>query len=110
MQTTRTNRRLALVLAAALGLGALGITAPAGADIGDITSCTDPTHGARSATATTRPSTAPTTSRPAATARTSPSRTPTRELPEAQPGGRRRRRLPPADVDGTVVADANFTG
>ncbi len=106
MHSTRTNRRLAIVLAAALGLGALGITAPAGADIGDITSCQDPTHGGSLCDGDDTPFDGPDDFAPGGNG---PEVDPDPDLPEAQPepdDGE----LPPADVDGTVVADPNFTG
>ena len=110
MQTTRTNRRLALTLAAALGLGALGITAPAGADIGDITSCTDPTHGGSVCDGDNTPFDGPGDLLPGGDGPDEPEPDPDPELPEGQPEADDDGDLPPADVDGTVVADANFTG
>lgn len=106
MQTTRTNRRLAIALAAALGLGALGITAPAGADIDDITSCTDPTHGGSACDGGDMPFDGPGDIFPGGNG-PDPELEP--ELPEGQPEADDGD-LPDADVDGTVVADPTFTG
>ncbi len=110
MSSTRKNRRLAITLAAALGLGALGITAPAGADIGDITSCTDPTHGGSLCEGDNTPfdgadDFAPGGDGPDVDPDPDP------ELPEGQPEPQPEPEdLPDADVDGTGVAVANCTG
>ena len=109
MQTTRTNRRLAIVLAAALGLGALGITAPAGADIDDLTTCTDPTPGGSACGGDDTPFDGPDDFTSGGDGPEEPEPDPDPELPEGQPEADDGD-LPPADVDGTVVADANFTG
>ena len=95
MSKTRTNRRLAFALAAALGLGALGLTTPAGADIDDL--CGDVVNGC------------PDEIDDFTTPTPEPEPEPDPELPEGQPEADDDE-LPPADVDGTVVADANFTG
>ena len=117
---TRSNRRLAIALAATLGLGALGLTAPASADIGDITSCPTPTHGDIDCGG--GPQDGPgdfTDADPDPEPIPGPG-----DLPDPQilPGGNgpdpepepepepEAEDLPDADVDGTVVADANFTG
>lgn len=110
IRSTRTNRRLAITLAAALGLSALGMTAPAGADIGDITSCTDPTHGGSVCEGDDTPFDGPGDFLPGGDGPdVDPEPEPEPELPEGQPEADDGD-LPDADVDGTVVADANFTG
>lgn len=108
IRNTRTNRRLAITLAAALGLGALGLTAPAGAEIGDITSCTDPTHGGSACEGDDTPFDGPGDFLPGGDG-PDVDPDPDPELPEGQPEADDDD-LPPADVDGTVVADPNFTG
>ena len=107
IRNTRTNRRLAITLAAALGLGALGLTAPAGAEIGDITSCTDPTHGGSLCEGDDTPFDGADDFFPGGDG---PDPDPDDDLPEGQPEAEDDDDLPDADVDGTVVADPNFTG
>jgi hypothetical protein len=105
MKTTRTNRRLALVLSGLLSLGVVGLAGPAGADIGDITSCPVPTHGSIDCDGDDTPDgpddfTAPTPE---------PDPEPDPDLPEGQPQADDDT-LPPAPTGDVVVADANFTG
>ena len=107
MQTTRTTRRLSLALAALIGAGAVfaGPVTSASADIGDLTSCVDPTHGGSLCDngGDDTPFDGPDDFAPGGNGPEDP------ELPEGQPEADDGE-LPPADVDGTVVADPTFTG
>lgn len=104
MQTTRTTRRIAGLLTALVGTGvmAFGPIAPASADIDDIVSCVDPTHGGSlcddGEDGDDTPIDTPDDFAPGGDGPDEP------DLPEGQP------ELPDADVDGTVVADPTFTG
>ena len=103
MTTTRTNRRLALVFSGLLSLGIVGLAGPAGADIGDITSCPAPVDCDGPDT----PDGPDDLTTP--TADPDPEPDPDPDLPEGQPEADDDP-LPPAPTGDVVVADANFTG
>jgi hypothetical protein len=122
-QTPTRNRRSAIALAALLGLGLFG-GGVAAADIGDITSCPVVTHGdicpdedpvpdpdlPDTPDEITNPEPDPIIDFPAPEGEPGPDDEAAPEVdpedgPDADPTD-----LPDAEVDGTVVADATFTG
>jgi hypothetical protein len=117
-QTPARNRRTAFALAGLLGLGLLG-GGVAAADIDDITSCPDPTHGEFCEPAPdqvpdgpdeiTDVPPDPIIEFPAPTGDPLPEAQPTPDA-DPDPAPEADVDLPDAEVDGTVVADATFTG
>jgi hypothetical protein len=87
----RSSRWLGVLVAGLLGLGAFGLSAPAGADIDDLTTCVDVDDQGQ-----------PQCETPDDDDGTIDDFT--SETPDPEPP------LPPTPVDDPVVADANFTG
>jgi hypothetical protein len=107
MSTKHTNRRVAVLLAGLIGIGAGFLAGPtaAGADIDDF--CGDPVDGCQD------PFDGPDDfCGDAVNGCQEPEPDPEGdpELPEAQPEPEADDDLPPAEVDDVVVADPTFTG